>query len=237
MKSNTARGLLGGLGVVGLATAGTMWYQAQPTHVDLASALAAQGYVWAATVTTSTGPVNFAAALPDPNLPEYPRAHYDRYRVWHACSLGSPCSVGGCGGERLLGSWWAIEAVIKHSSNPLGIVNNTAYNPTFQDMVDVERLTTRGGNCDSGAFRAYFLPTARALGITEPDPPPPPTPTPTPPPPPTPTPTPPPPASGGWGSSVQQVPCPAGQAASSLCLDVRFTPGVLSTGRSTVTLN
>lgn len=208
---------------------GGTWLALNTQHIILGDALAAKGYVWAATVTTSTGPVSFEVPLPDPNSPEYPQAHFNRYKVWHACVWGSPCSVGGCGAEAMFGNWWAIEEVVRHPTNPLDLVDNQRYQFTTQDQVDIERLTLRGGNCRSGALYGYFIPKARELGII--DPPPPPTVTPPPPPPPTPTPAPP--VGPSTWSAVQKA-CGPSMRPGSICLEMTFQPSAASTGRSEV---
>lgn len=202
----------GTLGTAALLMAGGTWMALNRSYSTLPEALAAQGYTWAATITTSTGPVDFAATIDYPFGAKFPQQHFDRYKVWAACAHGTPCSLGGCGAEALWGNWWAVEAVIQHPSNPLNLVNNQVYRATPQDQLDVERLTLRGGNCQSGAFRGYFLPTARALGILDP-----PEPTVTPPPP-TPTPTP---APSGPLTS-REFPCPGGMERSTaqLCIEV-----------------
>lgn len=218
----------GTLGTAALLLAGGTWMALSRSYTTVGEALADKGYTWAATQTTSTGPVDFSVALPGWNDPGYPQAHYARYKVWHACSWGSPCSTGGCNGEALFGNWWAVEEVIRHPSNPLNIAGNQAYVATDQDFIDVERLALRGGGCDAGALRSYFIPTAKALGIIDP---PPPTVTP---PPPTPTPTSVPPGPGStW--SVTQRDCPSGAPRGSVCLAVAFAPSCLSTGKTEIT--
>lgn len=223
-KQGILAALLAAGGVTGYAT-----YSAKQ-HPDLASALAAKGYVWAAVVNTNNGPVNFNATIDYPYADKYRQQHWDRYKIWPNCYQtppGEPCSTGGCGVEALYGNWWLVEEVTHHPSNPLNIANNQAYSFTPQDQMDVERLTLRGAGCAAGALYGYFIPTAQALGITGE---PPPTPTPTPKPPaPTPT-TPPPVVTDSW--EVEQVDCASAiTSGERLCLEITYYPSGNSTGR------
>jgi len=140
-------------------------------YPDLPSAMNAIGYTHAAAQGINTGPVDLSVAITDPHGPDAAKQHFGRYKFWQACANGSPCGSGGCGGEQLFGQLWAVEAVIRHPSNPLNLVGNLSYVVTIQDFMDIERFTLAGGGCDAGVFRAYFLPMAKTLGIIAPEPP------------------------------------------------------------------
>jgi len=240
MTSRTARNLIGGIAAAGAITGGIAINRAA-THDTLAEALIAEGYTHAAYVTAESGPTGASAtAATDPALalawdaygangdPATWNASYlARYGVHAVSGLGSPAVKRYCAeAYRIDGA--AVETLARRADNPLRLTDHTRWTYGRDEREDLRLLGRPGAGCAGLAWTNYLVPLLLPSGGPTPTPPPP---TPEPP---DPEPTPDPPAPGWqYGWAVRQVECVGGQP-NSLCLDLRFSPAVVSTGRGEV---
>ena len=143
-----------------------------------------------------------------------------RYGAHVSANFGTPHVGIACKPtHRLSGD--ALERIIRHPSNPFGIEANQTYGVTRTEIEDLRWLTRPGMGCSGLAIDNLIFPAGCSVGVLLDGCPAPPDPTPTP----TPTPTPAPPPGYTWTATVRDCQPPA------VCVEIRFTPGVNSTGR------
>lgn len=242
MTSTTARGLLYAAAGAAAITGGIAINRAA-THATLTEALIAEGYTTAVYVSPDSGAAGASAAQPvavdealawdaygaDGDPLAWDAAYLARYGMHSSQRYGLPALLRYCP-EAYRIDQAALQALVRRADNPLGLTDHTRWELDRDSREDLRLLGRPGAGCAGLAWTNYLVPLTLPSG--GPTPPPPPTPTPEPP---DPDPTPGP-ITWRYGWAVRQVECDGGQP-NSLCLDVRFSPEILSTGRSTVELN
>lgn len=218
-------------------------------HQTLGDALAAGGYVSAvsriAGSPVEVQPIDYSAPLDWANYGAgtdhalFDVSFFARYRMHTSERFGSPFRGMTCRPARSI-DVPTLEKIARHRSNPLGLADNTAWEADRTDLEDLRWATMPASGCGGLAVDTFIFPAGCSAGVlVDGCPTPEPTPEPTSPPPPTPdpppTPTPAPPAGWRYGWSVRQVEC-VGGVQNSLCLDLRFSPSVISTGTGGVSL-
>lgn len=240
MTPKTARGLLGAVAVAAVVTGGEAIRRAGSSYETLTESLIAEGYTHAAYVTAESGPGGSSAAIAtDPasalawdaygaggNPAAWDAAYLARYGVHSGVAHGSPAVKQYCAAAYQIDQA-ALQALARRADNPLGLTDHTRWTYDRDSREDLRLLGRPGAGCGGLAWVNFIAPLLLPSGG-------PPTPTPGPTPEPTPTPSDPPPT-WRYGWSVRQVDC-LGGTPNSLCLDLRFSPSVISTGQATVSV-
>ena len=238
MTPKTARNLIGGIAAAGAITGGIAINRAA-THDTLTDVLIAAGYTTAAYVSPDSGASGASAARPvsvdealawdaygsDGDPLAWDAAYLARYGMHSAQRHGLPAMLRYCQESYRIDTA-ALEALARRADNPLGLTDHTRWTYDRDAREDLRLLGRPGVGCAGLGWTNYLVPLLLPSG--GPTPPPPPTPTPEPPPP-----VDPPPPTWRYGWSVRQVECDGG-APNSLCLDLRFSPSVISTGAVSV---
>jgi len=243
MTPKTARGLLYAAASAAVITGGITAINRAATHDTLTDVLIAAGYTTAAYVSPDSGASGASAARPvsvdealawdaygsDGDPLAWDASYLARYGMHSAQRHGLPAMLRYCQESYRIDTA-ALEALARRADNPLGLTDHARWTYDRDAREDLRLLGRPGAGCAGLGWTNYLVPLLLPSG--GPTPPPPPVPTPEPP---DPDPTPGP-ITWRYGWAVRQVECDGGQP-NSLCLDLRFSPEILSTGRSTVTLN
>lgn len=245
MKLTAARSLLGGIVAAGAITGGVVYNQVAGTYETLGASLVASGYSVAvskvAGLPVEVGPVDASAPLDWENYgagtdaAAFDRSFFARYRMHTGSAYGSPARGMTCRPQHSI-DVQTLAQIVRHPSNPLRISDNQAWEAGRTDLEDLRWLTSPGRGCDGLVIDEAIFPAGCRVGVLTvgcPSTPPTPTPEPTPTQTPEPTSTPEPPPTWRYGWAVRQVDC-IGGAPNSLCLDLRFSPSIVSTGQATV---